>query len=243
MSAPILEVRNVSRYFGGLKANEDVSFSVEDKSILGLIGPNGAGKTTLFNCITGFMPPSKGDVIFLGESIAGKQPDEVCKRGMVRTWQKVKPLPKLSVIDNVVVGALCRSKGVSEAREKAREHIAMVGLHARLDALAGGLSIGERKKLEVARALATEPRMVLLDEVMGGLNTAEREDLIILILEVKKRGLAQIVIEHDMKAIMRVSDRIVVLNAGKKLAEGSPQEIVANPAVVEAYLGESLAAP
>jgi branched-chain amino acid transport system ATP-binding protein len=240
--APLLDVRNVSRIFGGLKANDDVSFSVEAGTILGLIGPNGAGKTTLFNCITGFDPPTRGEVFFDGRSLARKGPDQVCKLGMVRTWQKVRPLSKLSVLDNAVVGGLCHAKSLGEAREIAHAQLQLVGLAALSDAPAGGLSIGQRKKLEVARALATGPRMVLLDEVLGGLNASEREEQIALILEVKRRGLAQIVIEHDMKAIMRVSDRVVVLNAGRKLAEGAPHEIAANPAVIEAYLGESLAA-
>ncbi len=237
----LLQVKNVSRYFGGLKANEDVSFEVPQGSILGLIGPNGAGKTTIFNCITGFLGLSRGEIFFDGNSIGGVQPDRICKLGMVRTFQKVKPLARLSVLDNVVVGALCRTRSPAQARALAREQLELVHMGHRADALAGGLPIGERKKLEVARALATQPKMVLLDEVMGGLNPAESEDLIELILAVKKRGLTQIVIEHDMKAIMRISDRVVVLNAGRKLAEGTPQEVVANPAVVEAYLGAALA--
>ena len=241
MAAALLQVKNVSRFFGGLKANEDVSFEVPAGSILGLIGPNGAGKTTLFNCITGFMPPSAGDIVFNGVSVAGTSPDKVCKLGMVRTWQKVKPLAKLTVLDNVVVGALCNARSVAQARDIARDQLALVGLLRRADLLAGGLPIGERKKLEVARALATQPKMVLFDEVMGGLNAAESEDLIQLILDIRKRGLTQIVIEHDMKAIMRISDRVVVLNAGKKLAEGPPGEVVSNPAVIEAYLGAALA--
>jgi branched-chain amino acid transport system ATP-binding protein len=238
----LLEVKGVSRFFGGLAANEDVSFAVEQGSILGLIGPNGAGKTTLFNCMTGYLPPSRGEIIFGGESIGGYQPDRICKLGMVRTFQKVKPLAKLSVLDNVVVGALCRTNGPAQARKLALEQLERVHLGHRASALAGGLPIGERKKLEVARALATSPKMVLLDEVMGGLNARESEDLIELILAVKKSGLTQIVIEHDMKAIMRISDRVVVLNAGRKLAEGTPQEVVGNPAVVEAYLGAAFVA-
>jgi len=241
MAAALLQIKNVSRFFGGLKANEDVSFEVSAGSILGLIGPNGAGKTTLFNCITGFIRPSAGEIVFDGVSVGGDSPDKVCKLGMVRTWQKVKPLAKLTVLDNVVVGALCNARSVSEARDIARDQLALVGLLRRADLLAGGLPIGERKKLEVARALATQPKMVLFDEVMGGLNSAESEDLIQLILDIRKRGLTQIVIEHDMKAIMRISDRVVVLNAGKKLAEGPPGEVVSNPAVIEAYLGAALA--
>jgi branched-chain amino acid transport system ATP-binding protein len=235
----LLELRNVSRFFGGVKANLDITFSVEAGMVMGLIGPNGAGKTTLFNCITGFFPPSRGEILFDGKRIDGLSPDRVCKLGMARTWQKVRPLAKLTVLENVVVGALLHTRSVKKAREAAQEHLRAVGLQARADALAGGLPIGERKKLEVARVLATRPRLILLDEVMGGLNARESEELIQLILDIKKRGLTQIVIEHDMKAIVRTSDRIVVLNSGEKLAEGSPKEVTSNPAVIAAYLGTS----
>ncbi len=236
---PLLEVRNVSRYFGGVKANQDVSFSVEPGIVLGLIGPNGAGKTTLFNCITGFYPPSKGEIVFDGQRINGFPPDKVCKLGMARTWQKVRPLAKLTVLENAVVGALCRTASVSRAKGIALEQLRVVGLEKRAEVLAGGLPIGERKKLELARVLATMPRMILLDEVMGGLNARESDEIIQLILDVKKRGLTQVVIEHDMKAIVRTCDRIVVLSSGEKLAEGSPQEIVNDPRVMAAYLGDS----
>jgi len=235
----LLEVRNVSRFFGGVKANLDVSFSVEQGIVLGLIGPNGAGKTTLFNCITGFYPPSSGEIFFEGQRINGYPPDKVCKLGMARTWQKVRPLAKLTVLENTVVGALCRTNSVAEAQRIALEQLRVVGLEGRAPVLAGGLPIGERKKLELARVLATRPRMILLDEVMGGLNARESEEIIQLILDVKKRGLTQVVIEHDMKAIVRTCDRIVVLNSGEKLAEGVPQEIVNDPRVMAAYLGDS----
>jgi branched-chain amino acid transport system ATP-binding protein len=234
----MLEIKNVSKYFGGLAANSDVSFSMEQGMIMGLIGPNGAGKTTLFNCITGYYPPSKGEVIFKGRRLNGLQPDQVCRLGMVRTWQKVRPLAKMTVIDNVMVGALARTGSLKVAREMAHEQLNVVRMDHRASFLAGGLPIGERKKLEIARALATKPEMVLLDEVMGGLNTGEKEEIIQLILDLKKRGFTQVVIEHDMKAIMRVSDRIVVLNSGEKLTEGSPTEVANNPDVIAAYLGE-----
>ncbi|HEX9021707.1 MAG TPA: ABC transporter ATP-binding protein [Nitrospirota bacterium] len=235
----ILEINKVSKFFGGLAANLDVSFSVDSSDILGLIGPNGAGKTTLFNCMTGYYPPSRGEVVFDGRRINGLRPDAVCRLGMARTWQKVRPLAKMSVLDNVMVGALCRTNSLARARETALEQIKVVRLDHRLGAKAGSLPIGERKKLEVARVLATRPKMLLLDEVMGGLNPAESEEIIGLILDIKKLGVTQMVIEHNMKAIMRISDRIVVLNSGEKLAEGAPEEIVADPAVVQAYLGES----
>jgi branched-chain amino acid transport system ATP-binding protein len=233
----ILEIKHVSKFFGGLAANSDVSFAVEERAIVGLIGPNGAGKTTLFNCITGYYRPSRGEIVFDGRRMNGLHPDRVCKLGMVRTWQKVRPLTRLSVLDNVVVGALCRTGSVKVARNIAHEQLQLVGLEQRAALSAGALPIGERKKLEVARVLATMPKLLLLDEVMGGLNPAESEDIIRLILEIKARGLTQMVIEHDMKAIMRLSDRIVVLNSGEKLTEGSPKEVVGDPRVIEAYLG------
>jgi branched-chain amino acid transport system ATP-binding protein len=238
-ATPILEIRHVSRFFGGLAANSDVSFAMEEGMIMGLIGPNGAGKTTLFNCITGFYPPSRGEVLFAGHRVNGLTPDKVCKLGMARTWQKVRPLAKMTVLDNVMVGALARTNRLSEAAEVAMLQLRYVRLDHKARSLAGGLPIGERKKLEVARVLATQPRLLLLDEVMGGLNPAESEEIIQLILAIKRRGVTQMVIEHDMKAIMRISDRIVVLNSGEKLAEGLPRDIVANPEVVAAYLGES----
>ena len=233
----ILEIRHVSKFFGGLAANSDVSFEVPEGSIMGLIGPNGAGKTTLFNCITGYYPPSKGEIVFNGRRMNGLKPDKVCKLGMVRTWQKVRPLTNLPVLDNVMVGALCRTNSVKVARVIALEKLRIVGLDTKAHLLAGALPIGERKRLEVARVLATNPKLLLLDEVMGGLNVAESEEIIQLILDIRRQGITQMVIEHDMKAIMRLSDRIVVLNSGEKLAEGTPQEIVENPQVVEAYLG------
>jgi branched-chain amino acid transport system ATP-binding protein len=233
----ILEIKHVSKFFGGLAANSDVSFEMVPGMIMGLIGPNGAGKTTLFNCITGYYPPSRGEILFDGHRMNGLNPDAVCKLGMARTWQKVRPLAKMSVVDNVMVGALCRTNSLKKARDMAMEKIQVVGLENRIKVLAGSLPIGERKKLEVARVLATKPKLLLLDEVMGGLNPAESEEIIQLILDIKNLGITQMVIEHDMKAIMRISDRIVVLNSGEKLAEGNPQEIVSNKAVVDAYLG------
>ncbi len=234
----MLDIKNVSKFFGGLAANSDVSFSMQEGMIMGLIGPNGAGKTTLFNCITGYYPPSKGEVLFKGTRTNGLQPDQVCRLGMVRTWQKVRPLAKMTVLDNVMVGALARTSSLKVARAAAHEQLEVVRLDHKAAFVAGGLPIGERKKLEVARALATKPELLLLDEVMGGLNPAESEEIILLILDLKKRGLTQMVIEHDMKAIMRISDRIVVLNSGEKLTEGTPQEVANHPDVIAAYLGE-----
>jgi len=235
----LLEIKHVFKFFGGLAANSDIDLSVERGMILGLIGPNGSGKTTLFNCITGYYPPSKGEIIFKGQRLTGLQPDRVCKLGMARTWQKVRPLAKLSVLDNVMVGALARTSSLKVAREAAMEQLRSMRMEKKAQHLAGGLSIGERKKLEVARVLATQPELLLLDEVMGGLNPAESEEIIQLILQIKKRGLTQMVIEHDMKAIMRISDWVVVLNSGEKLAEGAPAQVVRNPLVITAYLGDA----
>src|SRR5208337_520588 len=230
----ILEIKRVSKFFGGLAANSDISFEVDQGMIMGLIGPNGAGKTTLFNCITGYYPPSRGEVFFSGKRMNGLHPDAVCKLGMARTWQKVRPLAKMSVVDNIMVGALCRTNSLKHAREMAMEQIRVVHLENRAGVRAGSLPIGERKKLEVARVLATQPRLLLLDEIMGGLNPTESEEIIGLILDIRKLGITQMVIEHNMKAIMRISDRIVVLNSGEKLVEGNPQEIVSNKAVIQA---------
>jgi len=236
----ILELQSVSKRFGGLKANSDVSFRVEEGQIVGLIGPNGAGKTTLFNGITGFDPPTSGEVRFRGQVVNGLGPDALCRRGMVRTWQKVRPLAKLSVLENAMIGALCHTSHLGKARAGALAQLERVGLAGKKDLLAGALPIGERKKLEVARALATEPTLLLLDEVMGGLNPAESEEIIALLLALRAAGgLTQVVIEHDMKAIMRLSDHVVVLNSGEKLTEGPPETVVRHPAVIEAYLGES----
>jgi branched-chain amino acid transport system ATP-binding protein len=233
----ILEIKHVSKFFGGLSANSDVSFDLDEGMIMGLIGPNGAGKTTLFNCITGYYPPSRGEIIFDGRTMNGLHPDKVCKLGMARTWQKVRPLAKMTLLDNVMVGALCRTNSLKVARDLAMEQIRVVKMENKANFLAGGLPIGERKKLEVARVLATQPKLLLLDEVMGGLNPAESDEIIQLILDIQTRGITQMVIEHDMKAIMRISDRLVVLNSGEKLAEGAPKDVVSNPEVIAAYLG------
>jgi len=234
----MLEIKNVSRFFGGLAANSNISFSLEEGTIMGLIGPNGAGKTTLFNCITGYYAPSRGDILFRGQRMNGLRPDKICKLGMARTWQIVRPLAKMSVLDNVMVGALLRTNSLNTARELAREQLKVVRLDSKATSLAGGLPIGERKKLEMARVLATQPSLLLLDEVMGGLSPTESEEIIQLVLNIKKSGITQMVIEHQMRAIMRISNRIVVLSSGEKLAEGTPQEVANNRAVIDAYLGE-----
>ncbi|HVO20556.1 MAG TPA: ABC transporter ATP-binding protein [Anaeromyxobacter sp.] len=234
----LLEIRHLSKFFGGLAANADVSFSVERGTIVGLVGPNGAGKTTLFDCVTGFHRPDRGEVRFRGIRINGLSPARVCRLGLARTWQKVRPLARLSVLDNVVVGALTRTRRVEAARDLAREELRVVGLSDRAGVAAGTLPVGERKKLELARALATGPELLLVDEVLGGLNPTESEEVVEVLLALRASGLTLLVIEHDMRAIMRISDRVVVLDSGEKLAEGTPAEVVEDREVVAAYLGE-----
>ena len=235
----MLEVKGVSRFFGGLAALTDISFGVEKGDILGLIGPNGAGKTTMFNVVNGFYAPSKGEVFFKQKKISGLQPHQICKMGIARTFQVVKPLQRMSVLDNVVASAFLRVKTKTRAEEIALETIAFTGLLDDRDVISKGLPLGKRKKLEIARALATQPEMLLLDESFAGLNPAELDESIGIIRRIKERGITIMIIEHHMKVIMAISDRIVVLSYGQKLAEGTPKEIGNNPLVIEAYLGEA----
>jgi branched-chain amino acid transport system ATP-binding protein len=233
----LLEVRGVSRFFGGLAALTDVSFSLERGVILGLIGPNGAGKTTMFNVVNGFFPPSRGEVRFKGERISGLKPHEICRRGLARTFQVVKPLQRMSTLDNVVASAFLRSRSKAEAVAKAGEILKFTNLWEVRDLLSKSLPLGSRKRLEIARALATGPELLLLDEACAGLNPSELDESVAIIRGIKQRGITIMIIEHHMKVIMSISDRIVVLNYGQKLAEGSPDEIGRNPEVVQAYLG------
>jgi branched-chain amino acid transport system ATP-binding protein len=257
--APLLEVRGVSKSFGGLKALSDVGLTLHEGEILGLIGPNGAGKTTLFNVVAGVQRPDRGGVLFRGRPIDRLGPHERCRLGIARTFQITKPFPAFTVLENAMVGALfghrtresahrpsggprpagriAASAAAAEARERARRALASVGLSARADALASALTIGERKRLEMARALATEPEVLMLDEVVAGLSPVEVDEMMGAIRGLNAKGLAILMIEHVMRAVMGVSRRIVVLHYGQKLAEGSPAEVAANERVVEAYLG------
>jgi len=235
----LLEVKGVSRFFGGLAALTDVSFDVQKGEILGLIGPNGAGKTTLFNVVNGFYPPSRGDVVFNGKAISGLKPHKICGLGMARTFQVVKPLQRMSVLDNVIASAFLRARTRALAEEIAVETLRFTGLYEDRDFISKGLPLGKRKRLEIARALATRPELILFDESCAGLNPTELDHSIEIIRKIKEMGLTIMVIEHHMKVIMSISDRIVVLNYGEKIAEGTPGEIKSNPLVIEAYLGES----
>jgi branched-chain amino acid transport system ATP-binding protein len=234
-------LKGVSKSFGGLKAVSQVSFELNGGEILGIIGPNGAGKTTLFNVITGFLKPDSGEVWFNGEKIVGLKPHQVCQKGMVRTFQLVKPFIELTVLENVIVAALNRAKTIKEAREKAIRTIELVGLKGKTNTLSSGLTLGHRKRLELARTLATEPKLLLLDEVMAGLTPTEVDELIRLLKEVNHRGVTILLIEHVMRGLMALSRRVVVLNYGQKIAEGVPGEVVKNRQVIDAYLGEEFA--
>ena len=233
----LLAVDRVSKSFGGLHAVHRVSFSVEEGEMLGLIGPNGAGKTTLFHLLSAFLQPDEGTIRYAGESLAGLRPHEVCQRGMVRTFQITRPFQNLTVLENVLVGALERVAHRREAVGIAEEVLALTGLDGKAESLGRSLTLPERKRLELARALATGPRLILLDEVMSGLNPSEGARLIDLVRQIHAKGVTVVLIEHIMKAVMSLSHRVLVLNYGELICEGRPDEVVRDRKVIEAYLG------
>ena len=236
---PLLEVSGISKHFGGLRAVSDVSFTLNEGEILGLIGPNGAGKTTLFNLVNGVYESDSGTITFAGKDITGVSPDRVVHIGLARTHQIVRPLNEMSVVENVTVGACFgrEYQALGPARATALEVLERVGLASRADSPARALTLAGKKRLEVARALAARPKLLLLDEVLAGLNPTEIAQMIELVRKIRDSGISVFMIEHVMQAIMNLSDRIVVLNLGRKIAEAPPAEVVKNPDVVEAYLG------
>jgi branched-chain amino acid transport system ATP-binding protein len=234
----LLETRGVTQRFSGLVANSDVSISVGRGEIVGLIGPNGAGKSTMFNLIAGVMRPTEGSIWFDGEDVTRMPAAERCQRGIGRTFQVVKSFETMSVIDNVIVGALVRSKTMREARRKAHEVLEFAGLAARADVLASDLIPSEKRRLEVARALATEPKLLLLDEVLTGLTPIEAQTGVELVRRVRDTGVTVLMVEHVMEIVMPLVDRAIVLDLGKVLVEGSPKDVVRNPKVITAYLGD-----
>jgi branched-chain amino acid transport system ATP-binding protein len=237
----LLAALGVSKSFGGLKAVQEVGFSLAEGELLALIGPNGAGKTTLFSIISGFIRPDAGRISLAGESLAGLRPHDICRRGMVRTFQVTRPFHRLTVLENVLVGALERVAHRRQAVRIAEEVLELTGLADKAGSMGQSLTLPDRKRLELARALATGPRVLLLDEVMAGLNPTETGRLIDLIRTIHGRGVTIFLIEHVMKAVMALSQRILVLNYGELIAQGVPEEIVRDPRVIEAYLGEGYA--
>jgi len=238
MSEYILEVDSVTKKFGGLKAVDNARFKVEKKEIVGLIGPNGAGKTTLFNVISGYYAPSSGKVIFKGKDISGKRPYKLADLGIGRTFQVVKPFPGLSVLENIIIASFCKYPRKSDAEKHAWKILEFTGLAENAEKHASDLTLGGRKKLEISKALALEPELLLLDEVMAGLNTTEADHTIDLVLKMRDQGISILIVEHIMRVMMNLSDRIVVLNFGKQIGEGTPAEVAENPEVITAYLGE-----
>ena len=239
MGEPLLSLRSISKSFRGLRAVSDVSLEVNAGRVVALIGPNGAGKTTCFNLIAGTIAPDSGEILFDGGRIGGRRPDEICLAGIGRTFQLVKPFAGLTVLDNVIVGTLLRNARLADARRKARAILERLGLAEKRDQPAASLTLPERKRLEVARALGTEPRLLLLDEVMAGLRPTETDQMVAVLRRLMQDHAVTIVlIEHVMRAVMALSDEVHVLHHGELIASGSPDEVVRDPAVLDCYLGE-----
>lgn len=244
MSEPILRLDAVSKHFGGLKALTDVSFSLDEGEVVGLIGPNGAGKTTLVNVVTGNLRRSSGRILFESEDVGLQKPHQAARRGLARTFQIVQPFPAMSVLDNVTAGALFGggAASVGDARDKAMQSLEFVGLAPLADRPAANLALAARKRLELAKSLAMDPKVLMLDEVNAGLNSSEIDDALTLIRKIAERGVSVLIIEHLMKVVLTLSKRLLVLHHGQLIADGPSAEIVADERVIEAYLGQKFAA-
>jgi len=236
------ETRNIVKFFGGLAAVNGVSFKVQKGQIYGLIGPNGSGKTTIFNLINGYFPLTNGEILFNGEDISGLKTHVICHKGIGRTFQVVKPLKRMTVLDNVIASAFLRSSNKAEAVKLAETSLEFCGMTDQKDKLAKSLPIASRKRLEIARSLATKPKLLLLDETAAGLNPSELEQAIQLIKKIRDSGVTVIIVEHIMKIIMTISDTILCINHGMPIAEGTPAEVASNHEVIAAYLGEDYGA-
>jgi len=236
--SPLLDVQGVSKYFGGLKANDDISFQVKKGEIVSIIGPNGAGKSTLFSCVTGFYRVDKGRLLFKGRDITNRKPHTIARLGIVRTFQVVQVISDMTVLENVMTGGFLRCTRVDDARRKAEDILAFTGLIEKQSYNALELTISDKKRLEVSMALAMDPELLMLDESMAGLTPVELRQIIELIRKVRASSVTVVVVEHVMEAVMELSDRVIVLNSGRKIMEGTPSEVVENLEVKRAYLGE-----
>jgi branched-chain amino acid transport system ATP-binding protein len=237
-AAPLLEVQGITKRFGGLLANDNISFTVNHGEIVGIIGPNGSGKSTLFNCITGFYRPEAGRVLYQGRDITRLSADRICKLGIARTFQIVQVISDMTVLENVMTGAFLRSPNKGAARGRAEEVLGFTGLWEKRDAPATSITIPDKKRLEVSMALATKPTLLMLDEAMAGLTPVELKEMLALVRKVRENGITLVIVEHVMEAVMELSDRVIGINSGRKIVEDVPEKIVVNPEVIRAYLGE-----